>query len=85
MGLLIKIALFGIAAWGIYVTARKWYRLFSGEQPKPPQRAQPASPPPAAAQPAARRIVEDAQPCTVCGAFFTPGAAKCGRADCPLP
>ena len=79
MGLLLKIALFGLAAWGIYVTARKWYRLLGGEEAKPPQRAQPAPPPPAS-----RRVVEDTKACPVCGAFFTPGAGKCGQPNCPL-
>ena len=79
MGLLFKIALFGLAAWGIYVTARKWYRLLGGEEAKPPQRAQPAPPPPAS-----RRVVEDTKACPVCGAFFTPGAGKCGQPNCPL-
>ncbi len=84
MGLLLKIALFGLAAWGIYVTARKWYRLLGGEEAKPPQRAQPAPPPPAPPPPASRRVVEDTKACPVCGAFFTPGAGKCGQPNCPL-
>ena len=87
-----KLALFALAAWGIYVTARKWYRVLSGEAfkpptapPAPPQRSPAPQSPPPPAQPASRRVVEDTQACAVCGAFFTPGAGKCGQPNCPLP
>jgi hypothetical protein len=90
MGLLLKIALFGVALYGIWKTFRYWKGLFDGftgkpEEPARPQRpAAPAEPPPGPA--AARKvIVEDTVQCAGCGAYISTAAEKCGHCGHPRP
>ncbi|MBX9946186.1 MAG: hypothetical protein K2Y40_19075 [Reyranella sp.] len=91
MGLLLKIALFAVAVYAAWKTFHRWKGLFDrfvGNTPvetkrEPPQAPTvPPAPPPAAGRP---RVIEEAVPCKVCGAYLSSGAAKCGRTDCPLP
>ena len=81
MGFLLKILIFAVVAYAIWKTARRWYHLFGGGQ-KPP--APPAPPRQDPQSPLPRRVVvEDTLMCTVCGAYVSTTAAKCGRSDCP--
>jgi hypothetical protein len=90
MGFLLKIALLGLAVYAAWKTFSRWkglYDRFVGkpEEPKrpvPPQQPPPQAPPPAQPQ---RRVAEDTQSCTVCGAYFAAGAPRCDRPNCPLP
>ena len=80
MGLLLKIVLLAVAAYGIWTVARRWYGILGGGTAKPPTTAKPDKP-----QPAARKVVvEDTRPCPVCSAYISAAATGCGRADCPL-
>ena len=82
MGLLLKLALLGVVAWGAWTVARRWFGLFGGGQAKAP------APDKQAATPAAterRRIFEDTHPCPTCGTYVSAAAQKCGRTDCPQP
>lgn len=94
MGWILKLALLGLAIYAIYKTFSRWkglYDRFIGKPdeperkaPRPPQAPpppQPQTPPPQAK----RAVIEDAQTCGVCGAFFAAGAGKCGQPNCPLP
>jgi hypothetical protein len=82
MGWLFKILVFAIAAYGIWLIARRWLHLFGiGQKPPappvPPRRDQPPPPQPR------RVVVEDTRMCTACNAYVSTTAAKCGRSDCP--
>ena len=81
MGFLLKIAIFAIAVYGAWSVARRWLGLFGGlpKAPLPPRREAPPQPQPR------RVVVEDTRLCTVCGAYVSASAAKCGRPDCPQP
>ena len=84
MGLLFKIVVFAIAAYGIWATARRWLGLFGGQGPArapAPERREAAPPPPKPRAP----VVEDTRLCTACGSYVSASAAKCGRPDCPQP
>jgi hypothetical protein len=86
MGFLLKIAIFGFVAWGIWKTANRWFDLLGGNRPV--AKTPPPAPPPVqpSVQPTVQprpRVVEDTVPCPVCGAYVAAGAAKCGRPDCP--
>jgi hypothetical protein len=94
MGFLLKIALFGLALYAAWKTFSRWkglYDRFVGkpDEPKKPPAPPPQAPPPPAPQPSppqpSRRIAEDTQACSVCGAFFAAGASRCERSNCPLP
>ena len=79
MGILLKILIFAVVVYGAWTTARRWLGLFGGLS-KPP------APPPREPGPQARPVVvEDTRLCTVCGAYVSANAAKCGRSDCPQP
>ena len=80
MGLLLKIVVFGVAAYTLWMTVTRCYRLFSGRRPNEPIRSE--RPP---AQPAARAQVEDTYACKICGAYVLASARKCERPDCPQP
>jgi hypothetical protein len=85
MGFLLKIVIFGIAVYGIWATASRWYRLLGGDRNRSPQPA-PDRRETAAAPPNVRRpVVEDTRLCAACGSYVSAGTAKCGRADCPQP
>ena len=89
MGLLLKLALLGVALYAAWKTMSRWkglYDRFVGPPPQPPMPEKPPSPAPAPQTAAARRpVIEETVPCRVCGAYLSSGAAKCGRPDCPLP
>jgi hypothetical protein len=80
MGLLLKIVIFAVAAYGIWTTANRWFNFLGGNRPSVP----PTPPPPQTAR-TKTRVVEDTRPCPVCGAYVTAGTAKCSRPDCPQP
>lgn len=90
MGLLLKIALFGVALYGVWKTFRYWkgmFDRFTGTPKVPPQRPpapQPAPPPPAA-PPARKVVVEDTVQCAGCGAYISTAAEKCGHCGRPRP
>ena len=87
MGFLLKIVVFAIAAYGIWATARRFYRLFGGSEaaarrPAPtPERRETAVPP----RRAGDAVIEDTRLCAACSSYVAAGAAKCGRPDCPQP
>jgi hypothetical protein len=91
MGLLLKIALFGVAVYGVWKTFRYWkgmFDRFTGKPevpPPPPPVPKPAPPPPAAAAPARKVIVEDTVQCAGCGAYISTAAEKCGQCGRPRP
>ena len=89
MGLLLKIALFGVAVYGAWKTFRYWKGMFDRftgkpDAPRPPV-PRPAPPPAAAAPPARKAVVEDTVQCAVCGAYISTAAEKCGQCGRPLP
>ncbi|MCX7362679.1 MAG: hypothetical protein NTV97_12590 [Alphaproteobacteria bacterium] len=79
MGILLKLILFGVACYGIYSVARRWYGILGGtQQPKaPPPTPREAAPPPARPRPAS---VEETVQCAKCGAYIS--TSKAGT-DCP--
>jgi len=89
MGLLLKIALLGVALYAAWKTFSRWkglYDRFVGPPPKPQMPERPPAQAPAASAAAARQpVIEETVPCRVCGAYLSSGATKCGRSDCPLP
>lgn len=89
MGLLLKIALFGIAVYGAWKTFRYWkgmFDRFTGKPDTPPPPVAPPAPRPPAAGPVARKIVvEDTVQCAGCGAYISTAAEKCGQCGRPRP
>jgi hypothetical protein len=91
MGLLLKIALFGVAVYALWKTLARWkglYDRFVGPAPQEPPRQPPAQAPPESAAQAPRPAppaISDASACVRCGTYVAPGAAKCERPDCPQP
>ena len=91
MGLLLKLAVFGIAAYMVWGMVRRWFGMLRGTGGAPPpatSRRAPASPPQPEAGPASRSttrgpVVEETRQCRVCGAYVSVAAGKCGRPDCP--
>ena len=86
MGLILKIALLGLAIWAAWKTFSRWKGLYDRFVGKPDAPPKPPAPPPQQppAQPP-KRLAEDVQACTVCGAFVASGAVRCGQPNCPLP
>ena len=81
MGILLKLILFGVACYGIYSVARRWYGILGGtQQPKAPPPAPREAAPPPKSRPAS---VEETQLCPACGSYVSTSARHCGRADCP--
>ena len=86
MGLLLKILIFAVAAYGVWSMFTTWRR---GLGAPPVARKKP--PPQATADPdrttvgTRKPVVEDTEACSVCSAFVPVGAGRCGRTDCPLP
>ena len=88
MGLLLKIALFGVAVYGAWKTFRYWkgmFDRFTGKPDAPPPVPRPAPPPAAAAPPARKVVVEDTVQCAGCGAYISTAAEKCGQCGRPRP
>ncbi len=87
MGLILKIVIFAVVAYGIWTTANRWFNLLGGNRRPPAPQPPPAAPASTANRPQAPRekprVVEDTHPCTVCGAYVSAGAGKCSRPDCP--
>lgn len=92
MGLLLKLALLGVALYAAYKTFSRWkgmYDRFVGPPPAPPKPA----PPPRAPEPAAtaqtaqarQPVIEETVQCTGCGAYVSTSAGKCGHCGRPLP
>jgi hypothetical protein len=77
MGLLLKIALFGVAVYGVWKTFRYWKGMFDRFTGKPE-----VPPPPA---PTRKVIVEDTVQCAGCGAYISTAAEKCGQCGRPRP
>jgi len=89
MGLLLKIALFGVALYGVWKTFRYWkgmFDRFTGRPEVPPQRPPAPQPgPPPVAPPARKVVVEDTVQCAGCGAYISTAAEKCGHCGRPRP
>jgi hypothetical protein len=89
MGFLLKIVIFGVAAYMVWTSAKRWLGLGTRQAPpplregmRPPGQPQPGPQP----SPVPRRpIVEDTRACAACGAYVSVSSAKCGRPDCPQP
>jgi hypothetical protein len=82
MGLLLKIAIFAVAAYTVWTVVRRWYGVLGGRRPEPPARADHRPQPQKAPQ---RATIEDTYPCKICGAYVMASARKCERGDCPQP
>ncbi len=78
MGFILKIVIFGVAAYTIWKTANRWFNLLGGNRPPTA-----AAPPPPPVRPMQGSRVEDTHPCPGCGTYISVSAAKCGRPDCP--
>ena len=78
MGLLLKIAIFAVVAYGVWTTVRRWYGVLGGDATK-------KAPPPAEREAPRRPAVEETRLCSSCGSYVSVSAAKCGRPDCPQP
>lgn len=96
MGLLLKLALLGVALYAAYKTFSRWkglYDRFVGPPPAPPRPAPPRPEPPRAPEPAPTaqtaqakpRVIEETVQCAGCGAYVSTAAAKCGHCGRPLP
>lgn len=88
MGLLLKLALLGVALYAAYRTFSRWkglYDRFVGPPPAPQKPEPPRAPEPGPNSVASRPpVIEETVQCTGCGAYLSSGAAKCGRPDCPV-
>ena len=94
MGFLLKIALFGLALYGVYRSFRYWKGLFDRftgndlpqRPPSPPPPPAPARPePPPVAPPRKPVVIEDTVQCAGCGAYISATAEKCGQCGRPRP
>lgn len=90
MGFLLKIALFGLALYGVYRSFRYWKGLFDRftgnadlPQRPPPPPVRPESPPAAPLRKPV--IVEDTVQCAGCGAYNPATAEKCSQCGRPRP
>jgi hypothetical protein len=87
MGLLLKFAILGFAAYVAWNTVRRWFGQLTGTRPPPPVDRQPgtAASRGAEPQPVRRPVIEDTRACAACGAYVSVSVGKCGRQDCPQP
>jgi hypothetical protein len=86
MGLLLKFAILGFAAYVAWGTVRRWFGLLTGARPAPPVDRQPgAAAARAPEQPVRRPVIEETRACAACGAYVSVSVGKCGRQDCPQP
>ena len=92
MGLLLKLALLGVALYAAYKTFSRWkglYDRFVGPPPAPPKPAPPPRPPepapPVQTAHARQPVIEETVQCAGCGAYVSTAAKKCGHCDRPLP
>jgi hypothetical protein len=92
MGLLLKLALLGVALYAAWKTLSRWkglYDRFVGPPPKPPVPEKPpapaTAPPPSTAAAARQPVIEETVQCGGCGAYVSASAAKCGQCGRPLP
>lgn len=89
MGLLLKLALLGVALYAAYKTFSRWkglYDRFVGPPPAPPKPAPPPRPPePTPATQARPKVIEETVQCVGCGAYVSTAAEKCGHCGRPLP
>jgi hypothetical protein len=87
MGLLLKFAVLGVAAYMVWGSVRRWLGVLRGTAGNPPPTTSRRSPTQAAAGPGPaappRPVVEETRACAVCGAYVSVSAGKCGRPDCP--
>jgi len=88
MGFLLKIVIFGVAAYMVWTSAKRWLGLGTNRQASPPlregMRPQASPQPGPQPSPAPRRpIIEDTRACPACGAYVSVSSAKCDRPDCP--
>jgi hypothetical protein len=90
MGFILKFIIFAVAAYTVWNTASRWFKLLGGNRRStmPPRTPAPGSSPgssqaPREAAPMRGRVVEDTHQCPVCSAYMAVGTAKCGRPDCP--
>jgi len=81
MGLLLKIAIFAVVAYGAWTTVRRWAGILGGGQAKAPPPARRET----SAQAPRKPVVEEMRLCPICAAHVSIAAAKCGRSDCPQP
>ncbi len=77
MGFLLKIAVFAVAGYVAWNTARRWLGLGVTRKPTEVERGPTAKP--------RRPVVEETRACPVCGVYIAAAAANCGRAGCPQP
>lgn len=92
MGFLLKIALFGLALYGVYRSFRYWKGLFDRftgndlpQRPPPPPPAPVRPEPPPVAPPRKPVMIEDTVQCAGCGAYISTSAEKCGQCGRPRP
>ena len=78
MGFMLKIAVFAVAGYVAWTTARRWLGLAGNLGQRPTQTVERG---PAAK--AARPVVEEAQACPVCGVYVAASSGNCGRSGCP--
>jgi ribosomal protein L40E len=85
MGFLLKIILFGVAAYAAWKTFHRWKGLWDKFVGAPDQPVRPAPPPPPPEPVASRRAVaaEDTVQCSGCGAYIPASAEKCGQCGHP--
>ena len=89
MGLLLKLALLGVALYAAWKTLSRWkglYDRFVGPPPKPQMPERPPAQAPAPPAAAARQpVIEETVQCAGCGAYVSTAAEKCGHCSRPLP
>jgi hypothetical protein len=90
MGFLLKIALFGLALYGIYRSFRHWKGLFdrfTGNDLPQRRSPPPPAPSPEASPPGSRKpvVIEDTVQCAGCSAYILTTAEKCGQCGRPRP
>ncbi len=79
MGLLLKLALFGVALYAIWKTVARWKGHYDRFVGRPQEPARPAPPPAPAPAPSRKAVIEDTVQCAGCGAYISSSADKCGH------